>query len=207
VVLVRVYFRPRFSRFCGSSVGVMVGQMLRVLLGIMVSQSMPLLVGGVADPGQRLVESKLLEWLRSGAASWCAGRDGVLLECGDLDCCVFAEYGGGSSHLKGGVALAPGSALKRLGGLLRPMFLFGLDLVLWGWWLLRLVIASWLDVSSALKSVSTDGALLLHRLRRRTCVLGSCGDSSLQQYNHLYPPCVVLLVCVPTLCCYVYKYK
>jgi hypothetical protein len=74
---------------------------------------------------------------------------------------VFAEADGGSGRLKGGVALAPGSALKRLGGLLRPMFLFGLDPVLWGWWLLRLVNASWLEVYSALKSGSTDGALFL----------------------------------------------
>jgi hypothetical protein len=48
----------------------MVGQMLMVLLGIMVSQSMSLLIGDVADADERLVESKLLEWLRSGAASW-----------------------------------------------------------------------------------------------------------------------------------------
>jgi hypothetical protein len=46
----------------------MVGQMLMVLLGIMVSQSMFLLIGGVADADERLVESMLLEWLRSGAA-------------------------------------------------------------------------------------------------------------------------------------------
>jgi hypothetical protein len=57
LVLVRVCFRPRFFRFCGSSLGVMVGQMLMVLLG------------GVTDAGERLVESKLLEWLRSGVAS------------------------------------------------------------------------------------------------------------------------------------------
>jgi hypothetical protein len=41
----------------------MVGQMLMVLLGIMVSQSMPMFVGGVADVGKRLMEFKLLEWL------------------------------------------------------------------------------------------------------------------------------------------------
>jgi hypothetical protein len=34
-----------------------------VLLGIMVSLSMPLLVGGVADADERLVESKPLECL------------------------------------------------------------------------------------------------------------------------------------------------
>jgi hypothetical protein len=32
----------------------MVGQMLMVLLGIMVTQSMPLLVGGVANANERL---------------------------------------------------------------------------------------------------------------------------------------------------------
>jgi hypothetical protein len=47
------------------------------------------------------------------------------------------------------VALAPGAALKRLGGLLRPMFLIGLDrLTGLGWWLSRLVNALWLGVSS-----------------------------------------------------------
>jgi hypothetical protein len=55
----------------------MVGQMMMVLLGIMVFQSMLLLVGGVADADKRLVESKLLKWLRSGATSWCGGRDGL----------------------------------------------------------------------------------------------------------------------------------
>jgi hypothetical protein len=185
LVLVCVCFRPRFSRFCGSSVGIMVGQMLMVLLGIMVSQSMSLLVGGVADADERLVESKLLEWLRSGVVSWCGGRGGLLLECGDIDCCVFAEDGGGSGRLKGGMALAPGSALKRLGGPLRPMFLFGLDPVSWDWWLLRLVNVSWLEVSSTLKSRSTDDALLLLRRRQRTCVLGSCGDGSLQSVSFL----------------------
>jgi hypothetical protein len=64
-----------------------------------------------------------------------------------------------------------------------------------------------LEVSSAPKSGPTDGALLLFQRRRRTCVLDSCGDGSLQQYNRLYFSCVVLLVCVPTLYCYVYKYK
>jgi hypothetical protein len=68
----------------------MVRQMLMVLLGIIISQSMPLLVGGVADAGERLVESKLLEWLRSSAASRRGGRDGLLLECGGLGWCVFA---------------------------------------------------------------------------------------------------------------------
>jgi hypothetical protein len=108
----------------------MVGQMLMVLLGIMVSQSILLLVGGVADTGERLVESKLLEWLRSGAASWVGDRDMLLLECGGLHYCLFAEDGGGFHRLKGEVALASGPALKRLGGLLRPMYLIRLDPVL-----------------------------------------------------------------------------
>jgi hypothetical protein len=47
----------------------MVGQMLMVLLGIMVSQFMSLLDGGVVDVGERLVESKQLQWFRSGAPS------------------------------------------------------------------------------------------------------------------------------------------
>jgi hypothetical protein len=46
----------------------MVGKMLMVLI-IMISESLILLVGGVADADERLVESKQLEWLRSGAAS------------------------------------------------------------------------------------------------------------------------------------------
>jgi hypothetical protein len=58
-----VFLFKVFSSFQGSSVGVMVGQMLMVFLGIMVSQSMPLLVGGVADASEGLVEFKLLEWL------------------------------------------------------------------------------------------------------------------------------------------------
>jgi hypothetical protein len=57
----------------------------------MVSQSMPLLVGGVADAGERLVESKLLEWLQSGTTPWHGDMDELFLECGDLDCSVFAK--------------------------------------------------------------------------------------------------------------------
>jgi hypothetical protein len=132
-----------------------------VLLGIMVSQSMPLLVGSVADSGERLVESKLLEWLQPGIASRRGDRDGLLLKCGSLDCCVVAEDGGGLGRMYGGVALAPGPALKRLGGLLRPMFLIRLDPVLRGWWLSRLVNSFWLGVSSTSKTGSTTGVLLL----------------------------------------------
>jgi hypothetical protein len=119
---------------------------------------------------------------------------------------MFAEDGGGFYRLKGRVALAPNPALKRLGGLLRPMFLIGIDPVLRDWWLSRLVNASWLGVSSTSNSGPTTSALLLWR-QRRMCVLDSCGDGSLQQYNHLYPPCFLLLVYVPTLYCYVYEYK
>ena len=49
--------------------------MLMVLVGIMVSQPMLLLVRGVADANEKLVESKLLEQLRSGAASWLGSGD------------------------------------------------------------------------------------------------------------------------------------
>jgi hypothetical protein len=167
---------------------------------------MPLLVEGVADTGERLVESKLLEWLQSGAASWCGNRNGLLLECGGLDCCVFVEDGGGSGSLYGGVALALGPTLKRLRGLLRPMFLIRLDPVLQDWWKSWLVNASWLGVFSTSKSGPTTCVLLLQQLSGM-CVLGSCGDGSLQQYNHLYPPCFLLLVHVLTLYCYVYEYK
>jgi hypothetical protein len=184
----------------------MVGQMLMVFLGIMVSQSMPLLVGGVADASEGLVEFKLLEWLRSDVMPWHGGKDGLLLECGDLDCYVFVEDGGGSGRLTGGVALASDPALKRLGGLLRPIFLIGLDPVLRGWWLSRFVNTSRLEVSSALKSGPTTSALLLLRRQRRAYVLDSCGDGSLQQYNRPCPPCIVLLVSVPTMYYYIYKY-
>jgi hypothetical protein len=184
----------------------MVGQLLMVLLGIMVSQSMSLLAGGVADAGERLVESKLLEWFRSGVVPWCSDKDRLLLVCGDFDCRVFAKDGGGSVCLKGKMALALDPVLKRLGGLLRSMFFIGLDPVLWGWWLSRLVNASWLGASSAPNSGPTSGALLL-RQQRRICVLDSCGDGSLQQYDRLYPPCILLLVCVLNLYYYFYKYK
>jgi hypothetical protein len=81
----------------------MVEQMLMVLVGIMVSQPMLLFVGGDAGAGERFVEPKLLEWLRTGIAPWRGGRDRLLLECGGLECCcVFAEDGRRSGHLKAG---------------------------------------------------------------------------------------------------------
>jgi hypothetical protein len=202
-----VFLFKIFSGFQGSSVGVMVGQMLMVFLGIMVSQFMPLLVGGVADTSERLVESKMLEWLRSNVVSCRGGKDGLLLVCGDLDCYMFVEDGGGSGRLMGGVALASDRALKRLGGLLRPMFLIGLDPFLRGWWLSRFVNASRLEVSSALKSGPTTGVLLLLRRRGRACVLDSCGDGSLQQFNRLCLSCIVLLVSISTMYCYICEYK
>jgi hypothetical protein len=61
------------SDFQGFSIGVMVRQMLMVLLGIMGFQFMPILVGGVADADERLVESKLLEWVPSDTISWRGG--------------------------------------------------------------------------------------------------------------------------------------
>jgi hypothetical protein len=138
--------------------------------------------------------------LRSDAVSWHGGIYEFFLEGDDLDCCVIAEDDGGS----GDVALDRGPTLKRLGGLLRPMFLIGLDPVLRGWWLSRLANASCLEVSSSPKTGPTTGALLFLRRRRRTCVFCSCGDGSLQQYNRSYPSYVVLLVSVPTLYYYVY---
>jgi hypothetical protein len=81
----------------------MMGRMLMVLVRIVVSQHMLLLAEGDAGAGERFVEPKLLERLRSGIASWRGGRDVLLLECGGLDCCIFVEEGGGSGHLKGGV--------------------------------------------------------------------------------------------------------
>jgi hypothetical protein len=159
----------------------------------MVSQSMPLLAGGVADAGERLIESKLLEWLQSSAVSQLGDKGRLLLECGGLDCCLFVEDGGGSGCPKGEVVLAPGPALKRLGGLLRPMFFIKLDPILQGWWLSRLVNALWLGVSSTPKSGPTTSVLLLQR-RRMICVFDSYDDDNLQQYNCLYSPCFLLLV-------------
>jgi hypothetical protein len=74
----------------------MVERMLRVLVGIMVSQTMLLFVGGDASAGERFVEPKLLEWLPSGVAPWPDNGDRLFLECGGLDCRVFAEDGGDS---------------------------------------------------------------------------------------------------------------
>jgi hypothetical protein len=50
---------------------------------------------------------------------------------------------------------------------------------------------------SAPMSGPTVGARLLWRWRR--FVLGSCDDGRLQQYNQMFPPCFILLVCIPTL--------
>ena len=55
--------------------------MSMVLLGIMVFQPMLLLVGGVAGPGERLVDSKLLEQFQSDIACWRGGGDGMFLKC------------------------------------------------------------------------------------------------------------------------------
>jgi hypothetical protein len=42
------------------------------------------------------------------------GRDGLLLECGRLDYCVFPENGGRSDRLKGGMVLTSDLVLKKL---------------------------------------------------------------------------------------------
>jgi hypothetical protein len=60
----------------------MVGWILMVLVRITVSQPIFLVVGGDADADERFVELKLLECLRFGIASWCGGKDRLLLECG-----------------------------------------------------------------------------------------------------------------------------
>jgi hypothetical protein len=78
------------------------------------------------------------------------------LEGDDLDYCMITEDDGGSS----GVALAWGPTLKRLGELIRPMFLIGLDPILRDRWLSRLANASWLEVSLSPKTGSTTDALL-----------------------------------------------
>ena len=61
-----------------------------VLVGIMVSQPMLLLVGGIASASERLVESKLLERLCFPVASWRGGEARLLLECGGVDYCGSA---------------------------------------------------------------------------------------------------------------------
>jgi hypothetical protein len=78
--------------------------MSMVLVRINVSQPMLLLIGGVDGTGESIVESKLLEWLRSSVAS----RDGLLSECDGVDSCWSAEDGGGGTGclMNGGVALA-----------------------------------------------------------------------------------------------------
>jgi hypothetical protein len=57
---------------------------------------MPLLAGGVADANERLVESKLVVWLRSATTSWRGSMNRLFLEWGGLDCCVLAKNDGGS---------------------------------------------------------------------------------------------------------------
>jgi hypothetical protein len=108
----------------------MVGYILMVLLGIMVSQSMYLLIGGVAHAGERLVESKVVGvgsiWRR--VVAWRQGwvalgvrRSWLLHICGRWWWIRPPE---------GRVALAPDPTLKRLSGLLRLIFLIELDPVL-----------------------------------------------------------------------------
>jgi hypothetical protein len=114
-----------FLGFLASSIGVVAEQML-MLLGVMVSRSLPLLVGGVAGANERLVESKQLE--RWCVTSWHGGGHRLLMECDDGNCCWSAEEGTGFSCLfKGGVVLALDRTFKRLRGLLRPMFLSGYE--------------------------------------------------------------------------------
>jgi hypothetical protein len=122
---------------------------------------MLLFVGDNVGAGERFVEPGMLEWLRSGIVPWRDNGDRLFLECGGFDCCVFAEDGGGSDRLKGGVTLAPDPVLKMLGGLLQSMFLIRLDPALRDGWLSQLVNASWLGVSSVPMSRPAAGAPLL----------------------------------------------
>jgi hypothetical protein len=68
------------------------------------------------------------------------GEDGLLLECGGLDCCWSAEHIG--DPVTSRVVLALDLSLKRLRGLLQQMFLIGLDPALRGYWLSRTAITS-----------------------------------------------------------------
>jgi hypothetical protein len=95
------------------------------------------------------------------------------------------------------VALALGSALKRLGGLLRPMFLSGVDPVSWDWWLLRLVNASWLEVSSALK---VDRLMVLFFFSGDGEGLVCLVVAVMVVYNSLLV-CILLMLC----CLYAYQ--
>jgi hypothetical protein len=80
--------------------------------------------------------------------------------------------------------LAPDLVLKKLRGLLWPMFLIGLDPALRDWWLPRLVNAFWREVSLAPLSGPTAGAPLLRR--RQRFVLGSCGDCRINTTMIIY---------------------
>jgi hypothetical protein len=91
---------------------------MSMVLGIMVSRSLLLLVGGVAGANERLGVSKQLERLRSSATSWRGGEDGLLVECDGGNYCWSEEGRGFSRLFKGRVALALDPALKRLRWLL-----------------------------------------------------------------------------------------
>jgi hypothetical protein len=96
--------------------------MLMMLVGIMVSELMLLLVGCDAGADERFVEPKLLERLIwRCVVAWRKGWAAL----GVWQACAFGEDGGGSGRLRDAVALAPDLVLKKLGGLIRPIFLLG----------------------------------------------------------------------------------
>jgi hypothetical protein len=130
------------------------------LVGNKVSPPVLLLVGGLAGAGERLVELQLLEKLCFGAAAICCGAGGVLVEDGGDGDHGFAKAAGGSGRRSGGMALSPDPALKKIGVLPRPMFLFDLYPAFGFWWLLRLENASRQGISSAPKRTLLADALL-----------------------------------------------
>jgi hypothetical protein len=88
--------------------------------------------------------------------------------------------------MKGEVALALGSALKRYRGLLRLMFLIRIDPLLRGWWLPWLVNASWLGFFFQRSKNEPTTCVLLLRRWPMIRMLDSYDDDSLQQYTRLY---------------------
>jgi hypothetical protein len=121
----------------------------------------------------------------------------LFLECGDLDCCVFAEDGGGSGHRKGRVALASGLALKRLGGLLRPMFLIRL-------------IQSY-EPGGYRGSLTASGQRFLQRQRvDRLMVLfffSGDGEGLVCLVVAAMVVCSSTIVCILLVLCYLYAYQ
>ena len=184
------------------------------LVGNKVSPPLLLLVGGLAGAGERLVELQLLEKLRFGAAAACGGAGGLLVEDGGDGCLGFEEDGGGFGRWSGGMALSPDPALKKIGVLPRPIFLFDPDPAFGYWWLLRLVNASRQGISSAPRCalladvlLSGDGRGFVRLVAAEKMrplkdlfmfsyfVRGFCANGG-WQFIRLYPSCISVLVSV-----------